>query len=759
MKKTVLTISCLVSLLPGVFSQNIADSFWTYTDFHIHPTYKHYFREKKDKAMRDIIANTSFNSARGSYEFAPSIVKSYGNDYNWKVFENANKNKNLKQLRRGDISNLRNYDQASYPEIMFTPGSILCDSYSPYEKQFAYGRIKRLISSLIVTKMGYSRLTSYSKQNHSPFDDFLAEYYYNQIQSSVGKITQEIPQPIYLRSGERAFKKTTYYNIIKIAANADSLYAMLQHNDSVFMRLGNIPEIPTIYTPMYISIEGAQVLYGKMSCKEEYILHPLRNDNDDSTTMVQTEILDNVKKLKNLPHRLLFITLGHFAQNHVVGYAKTLDRDPDNFQHRFLSTLTKIPKLRNNLIKKNYAGFNDLNKDGIDSKFDKITVKGDLDSLGFRVVRAFLDTGNSFYKKPTYIDVKHMDIKARVQYYYYRRKMEQELGIPIPIIASHFGVSGEKQAMAAATGLWPNFDRYSETETPYDFYRNEILRKNRNETTAEHWSDHVMNASGNGYNHDTLDRFEKAMYKPLNFGNETEVFNDSTFNPFEHYDIDKDPNIGWFYPWSINLFDEEIIEVNKSGGIIGLLMDPRQLGAYMPRYKQHIHDYGNRFEKIVKEINWKPGFLELLGIVKEDLNRIEYMKCEPLLRNIFYIVRLVKNQQDAEAHQGNNPYMQINHPSFIKDTALARQDGWNMISIGSDYDGLIDPIDIAPTAAYIPLLQKRLIVYAYVFALMHADEFHEPGSSTPLINSPEDSKEKMRKIFYLNGRNFVVKYF
>ena len=98
-----------------------------------------------------------------------------------------------------------------------------------------------------------------------------------------------------------------------------------------------------------------------MSSQKKYILHPGLVD-DDSIAFVQQEILQNVQNLKNLPHRMLFITLGHFAQNHVVGYAKTLDRDPENFQHRFMSAITKIPKIRNKLIKKNYAGFSDLRK-------------------------------------------------------------------------------------------------------------------------------------------------------------------------------------------------------------------------------------------------------------------------------------------------------------------------------------------------------------------------------------------------------------
>ena len=381
----------------------------------------------------------------------------------------------------------------------------------------------------------------------------------------------------------------------------------------------------------------------------------------------------------------------------------------------------------------------------------------------------FLDRTDNPYKKSTYIDVKHMDIKARIQYYYFRRKMEQKYHIKIPIIASHFGVSGENQAMAVATGLWPNFDRYRETEDIYDYYDNEILRKDKgpHDSASVHWSDHVMKANGKGYEaYDPLDKFEMAMYKPLNFVHEDSVFNGITFDPFKNYDRGKDTSVGWFYPWSVNLFDEEIIEINKSDGIIGILMDPRQLGAFMPKYRDNIHLFGKMFldslkakvnDTILKRLGLGLKMSDLAG--KDGKYAFEYMKAEPLIRNIFYIVRLIKAQRDAELHQSDTLYMREHYPQFIRDDSAAKKDPWDMIAIGSDYDGLIDPVDFAPTAAYIPLLHRRMVVYAYIFSLIHRDQFHLPGSGECFINSLEDSMEKMGKIFYHNGKNFILQYF
>ena len=204
-------------------AQSLIDSFWRFTDFHIHPTYKHYFRFPTYKPIMEILAGSEYDSVTRKYKFSDAIRQSYGNDYNWEVYNKAHRKQKLKQLKKGEISNLRNYDQSSYAEIMFTPGALLCDSYSPYEKQFAYGKGKRFISWLIVTKMGLKRLKKLSDEGHTPYNDFLAEYYYNQIQNETKKVITHRPVPLYSGRVDSFHKNAVYHNKIHMVENADTL--------------------------------------------------------------------------------------------------------------------------------------------------------------------------------------------------------------------------------------------------------------------------------------------------------------------------------------------------------------------------------------------------------------------------------------------------------------------------------------------------------------------------------------------------------
>jgi hypothetical protein len=506
--------------------------------------------------------------------------------------------------------------------------------------------------------MGLKRLKYYSTNEHTPMKDFLAEYYYSQLQDSMQYVNIALPEKLYNKRKDLPIfsEQHRFYNEIILVKDSTELSRILEHNETMANKNDSNKKI---ITPVIMTIEGGQVLYGPISGRGDHIGEPNKDGKDSA--LIRKELLDNVFRLKNLPHRLFFITIAHFTQNHVVGYAKTLDRDPENFQHRFPSFISGSSKIRNNIIKKSYGGFNNVNKD----------------SLGFKIVEAFLDPNKSKskYGKATYIDVKHMDIKARIEYYYTRRKLEKKFGIPIPIVASHFAVSGERQAMAAATGLWPNFDRYQETENPKEFYESYILKNQHANRRKNFWRD-VM--EGNGFNRKALNPFEKAMYKPLNFRDATILTRDTIYDPFEFYDLGKDPSAGWFYNWSLNLFDEEIIEINKSDGIIGLLLDPRQLGAFAPKYKED--DYEEKMKKafkatlssLIEQGLITEQKLKALHLTKDDLKPIEYLKAEPLLRNIFYIVRLTSYQKDGEAH----PEKQLNEYKdwYVDDTAKLKKD-------------------------------------------------------------------------------------
>jgi microsomal dipeptidase-like Zn-dependent dipeptidase len=142
-----------------------------------------------------------------------------------------------------------------------------------------------------------------------------------------------------------------------------------------------------------------------------------------------------------------------------------------------------------------------------------------ISELGYRFIDAAynLKSDNGADKKiatPVLIDIKHMSLKSRLDFYEYRKKM----GYKHPILASHMAV----------TGLTIN-EWKARLE---DCYR---IREPANAISI------------------TIDRRRAGKWGLLN--------NDFSFNA-----------------WSINLMDEDITEILNSGGHIGICLDVRVLG-------------------------------------------------------------------------------------------------------------------------------------------------------------------------------------
>lgn len=765
-----------------------------YSDFHIHPTYKHYFRDFTIEDMRKILATVRYNPGTDEIEIPDSIRKKYSK-MNWEKYEIVS-NKQYNQLTRAEVSDLLNYDQASYSEIAHVPGSILCNSYSPYEKQFALSYINRLISSKVVTKVDTSRLNAYALKSHSPFRDFLAEYYFNAIQEEKRLVVMEPLKALYddnLSGKDVVRPPIVFYDSIRMVKNGEELSRILAHNDRVFQSnldyTGGVP--PTVITPLIMCVEGGQVFYDTISGDENVIVDPqflnksLRTKNGilnkkgiDQYRQVKAEMLEAVSAIRNLKHRMFFVNVAHFAQNHTASFSKTLDREPEHFAHRLLSTITAFEFLKKKILKKDFEGINIV--------MNQIHSDKPYDSLGFIVIDSLLDPARSKFLKPTYIDIKHMDVLGRIQYYQKRRSYMQKYGLKsLPIIASHMAVSGESQVLAAATGLnllkrhrqTKMSDRYWEVINPLYIYK---LYQRKFEKGK--WKQRIFSYTGqNSYkkpdmlsvqaNQEYVNQILRLSKEDPDISGIRQISGSNVKKYINARKIDllyDEKKAGWYYPWSINLFDEEIIEIYQSGGIIGLMMDPRQLGAYMRKYQKieslKLSDSPKSLSERFNELVSRDPLLANAGIEAGVVNRTEYFKTEPLLRNIFYIIQLVKqyNAADADYHLHNNLQLARKKCNIYfphADVDCTTYDPWDLLSIGADFDGLIDPMDISPTASYIPYMRSRLEVYAYIYAQLHWSEFKDPVTGAPLITSVTESKRLMEKIFYSNGRRFITTYF
>ena len=107
---------------------------------------------------------------------------------------------------------------------------------------------------------------------------------------------------------------------------------------------------------------------------------------------------------------------------------------------------------------------------------------------------------------------------------------------------------------------------------------------------------------------------------------------------------------GIFNPWDINLSDEEIINIYESGGLIGLIMDQRVLSG---------QKMINQISKIIKDQK-----------LKADSLLYKSLWAEPLVQNLLHIVNTILKVHSSDTEKA-----------------------WQVMSIGSDFDGMINPVD------------------------------------------------------------------
>lgn len=153
------------------------------------------------------------------------------------------------------------------------------------------------------------------------------------------------------------------------------------------------------------------------------------------------------------------------------------------------------------------------------------------------------------------------------------------------------------------------------------------------------------------------------------------------------------------YDADINFYDDEIVEVARSGGIIGLQMDERRIAS--KRYKRSLR-------------------LELASATKR-----RHSNSKMVWNNIQHIVQLLDH-----------------HNLFA----------WDHIAIGSDFDGIVDPINMFWTGEYMDDMVQYIERHAHNF-------MNDPLN--PLKNqfNKIEPLEIVDRIFYSNAYEFFRKYY
>ena len=154
---------------------------------------------------------------------------------------------------------------------------------------------------------------------------------------------------------------------------------------------------------------------------------------------------------------------------------------------------------------------------------------------------------------------------------------------------------------------------------------------------------------------------------------------------------------------SINLCEEDIKVIAATNGLVGIQLDEKRIA-------------GKNIITVIKK-NKQLG---------SEALRLQYVKV--LFANIFEIVKAVNNKK-----------------------------GWDLISIGSDYDGLINHLDFYPTAAEMPVLREDMLAF-----LKKPEEISQPGFNYTLplaeikrLQFEYTPTEIIQKIFCDNVMTFL----
>ena len=294
------------------------------------------------------------------------------------------------------------------------------------------------------------------------------------------------------------------------------------------------------------------------------------SDKSIVNTELKTKVLNNINTVKDWSSKdgkssycPLFVTFCHHFYNNLAG-------------HSLSSPNVNIDQ-----------------KKGINDGFT---------DFGKQVLKKLLSKNEG--KRRILIDIKHMSIASRKEYYQFLEDNYKEN--EIPIIASHCAVNGHAGFSEACSDI-----NISDKSKPKDIKKGPIAE------------------------------YEKSQ----------------TLNP-----------------WSINLFDNEIIQIHKSKGLMGIIMDQRVLAGGLKVYE------------VKKKYTWSVP--------------------EPFDDNDWF------GNKQFQFDWTELYFKQIVHIyNVLLNNATPAEECFNSICIGSDFDGMINAIDAVNTSTRFAILEQNLILH------------------------------------------------
>ncbi|MDP7034842.1 MAG: hypothetical protein QF752_10165 [Planctomycetota bacterium] len=164
---------------------------------------------------------------------------------------------------------------------------------------------------------------------------------------------------------------------------------------------------------------------------------------------------------------------------------------------------------------------------------------------------------------------------------------------------------------------------------------------------------------------------------------------------------------GVFNPWTINFCDEEILRIHQSGGLLGLILEQRILAS-----KRELRRVRSVPEKKYGRPN--PEFNRAWG--------------ELLLNHIRQVITVCRDARKSW---------------YTRDP----QSAWDLLALGTDYDGKINVTDAFPTSEQLPQLERTLV------------ELLDQAPDRDDLLLGLDPDRAARKIVFENTRSFLDRHF
>lgn len=196
-----------------------------------------------------------------------------------------------------------------------------------------------------------------------------------------------------------------------------------------------------------------------------------------------------------------------------------------------------------------------------------------------------------------------------------------------------------------------------------------------------------------------------------------------------------------FNPSSINLYDEDVREVVFSGGMIGLSLDQRILGTpeeWMMSpdnmgdiYEEEVISPGERdfFTNVVRSTPRDSDIIKTTDIIAEDRQDWPRFHARHFLNQVLHLFKIADQY-------------------FFNKATMAK-----LICIGSDFDGMINPVDCCRNVTQLEKFKTLLIDN---FKEWEKDFTEVTGIKVSSFITP---KKLMDNIFYENGVDFLKEWY